>query len=163
MSIIKDFQFGEYGVLTEDKNGKILCHLCGNLYLNISTHLTHSHSNISSQEYRLRTGLKPNTFLVSKITRQRLLKAFLKKNLIQKENIIKLLQNNLDTYRQSNNNAQNNQRLVMKNKYIKFFKQNGRLPTWGESKKIGLLDRDAFQRIFSMNKTTFEKLLRQSI
>ena len=70
--------FGYYGVLLEEQEtGKLQCHLCGSLALNIAKHLFHKHNDVSPRQYKVETGLNLTTPLMSEKTRKRIRNNFL--------------------------------------------------------------------------------------
>lgn len=65
LEIPKGEGFGYYGTLAANvENGKIQCHICGNLYDHVGAHVFHAH-NITVKDYREKFGLAYTTALVS--------------------------------------------------------------------------------------------------
>lgn len=92
--------FGYMGVLLEEKEtGKLQCHLCGHLSLNISKHLFHKHKDVTPTRYKELTGLNRTTPLMSTRTRK-----FIKNNFLnlteekRKEVLKRLKENNKKTH-----------------------------------------------------------------
>jgi hypothetical protein len=86
--------FGYYGVLLEEEaTGKIQCHLCSHTVFNISNHLRHKHKKISSNEYRVQTGLSLGTPLMSESTRKKIKNNFLNLTESKKNAVLKRLRN----------------------------------------------------------------------
>lgn len=65
-----DNGFGFYGVLLSNDKGLIQCHLCGNWYSSLGTHLFNRHS-IDSTGYRELFSFKPSAALISESLRQK--------------------------------------------------------------------------------------------
>lgn len=63
--------FGYFGVILQSsRNGKIQCHICGELFKSVGRHVTHSHG-ITNEEYRELVGLNAYTPLVCENTSMR--------------------------------------------------------------------------------------------
>ena len=69
----KEIGFGYYGAILGTEDGALIqCHICGNLYSHLSSHVRHKH-NIKSREYKERFLIAYSTSLVSSQERKRLI------------------------------------------------------------------------------------------
>lgn len=86
---------GYFGVLLEhEKTGKLQCHLCGILVNSLSKHLYHKHKKVSPIQYKIKTGLKLTTPLLSENSRKRIKNNFLNLTKEKRDKIIQTLLNN---------------------------------------------------------------------
>jgi len=77
--------FGFLGILAEDsKDGTLQCHICGQWFLNLSTHIGFIH-NLTSKEYKDKFGLSYVTALKSKQMRLNQSKVMIE---LRKKNIV---------------------------------------------------------------------------
>ncbi|MGB5937738.1 MAG: hypothetical protein WBG76_17950, partial [Ornithinimicrobium sp.] len=63
--------FGTYGVLNEDDDGLLLCHMCGNRLAHLGLHVYKAHG-IKAADYRREHGLRPTRGLVSSSIREKI-------------------------------------------------------------------------------------------
>ena len=63
--------FGYMGAISLSKDGRIQCHICGELFDNLSFHVK-THSKITVREYKEKFGLSMSTSLVSESVRQKM-------------------------------------------------------------------------------------------
>lgn len=68
------------GELHYDSEGKVICHICGRAYNNLSNHITQAH-NIKPNIYKEMFGLNRGTKLTSKSSSERLSKSPTTKNI----------------------------------------------------------------------------------
>jgi hypothetical protein len=141
-----DAGHGYYGVLLEEeKSGKLQCHLCGRLILNIAKHLYHKHKNISSREYKIETGLSLTTPLMSEQTRKKIKNNFLNLTEKKRKEVVKRLRNlnkklhSSPQKRQRENKAsiQTNNRYgtcpeQVRSQFLEIYKTLNRVPKWPE-------------------------------
>jgi len=138
--------YGFYGVLLEEEStGKLQCHLCSEVVLNISKHLYHKHKDITPKEYRIKTGLSLTTPLVSESTRKKFKNNFLNLTEEKREEIVNRLRNlnkKLHTdgtkkQREAKASIQTNNRYgtcpeQVKSQFWELYTNLGRLPNWKE-------------------------------
>lgn len=111
--------FGYMGVLLEEKeSGKLQCHLCGHLALNLSKHLFHKHKDFSPERYRQVAGLNNTTPLLSQASRKRMKNNFLNLTEEKRKAVIKrLLENNQKSVREKKVGGHRKNTLEAQNKF----------------------------------------------
>tara|TARA_R110000868_G_scaffold160448_6_gene390079 strand:+ start:1033 stop:1860 length:828 start_codon:yes stop_codon:yes gene_type:complete len=87
--------FGYMGVLLEEKEtGKLQCHLCGCLALNLAKHIFHKHKDFTVDRYREIAGLNSTTPLMSVSTRKKIKNNFLNLTEEKRKAVVKRLREN---------------------------------------------------------------------
>ena len=70
------FGYGYYGVILQSsRNGKIQCHLCGQLFKSVGRHVTHKH-DMTIEKYREFVGLNAYTPLVCESTSMKIRESY---------------------------------------------------------------------------------------
>lgn len=87
--------FGYMGVLLEEKEtGKLQCHLCDHLCLNLAKHIFHKHKDFTVARYREVAGINTTTPLMAQSTRKKIKNNFLDLTEEKKQRVIERLREN---------------------------------------------------------------------
>ena len=89
MTVQKQEHHPHYGEVIHDKNGNVVCHICGKSYKKLLTHVWQTHG-YTKQEYKLMFGLDQSKGLIADSTREKLQNAVAKHyDVVVKTNLIK--------------------------------------------------------------------------